>query len=838
MNISKIIKIGKSLLVRKATTFSFSLVLFSLTILWSNLLEVQPVFGSTLSNLAASMQPGTWAALTTSGFNNGAVLRPPATGSILEYTDKAGSWNPLNGTVLVLGGSHPNGGPGGLTTVFAKYTESTNTWVKDLPSPVPTFDDAFGGIGVGHEYHHDTIVAATGDYYHRQYYSGKVMKFSHATQTWSQCSVFNAGGAYQVAGALEYFPDRNSLVYLDGDWGVWELSLASGNCTGGWTQRASTIGGGFSPQLTGLFSYSNQSRYSPRCQCIIMGGGNGSRKLYRYNANGTFAAIADAPVPIAIPQAGAGTIFTVDPVSGLILVWNYSNASTTLYEYDPVINAWTPISRTSPIFPGPEGGVTETAAVPISNYGVIMFVQAGSSSGGSVYLYKHSAGSGTPIVQTPTPTPTAIPQAATLIASPTSGTTFNPAQVVIVTGSGTSLSWDIDLIGDGLPSFKTGVGSSITFTVPTYARTSNLIRIILTGDGGTVTRDYSIVVPTQTTTPTPTPTPVVTPSPALSDFQTRCSQPGVVRCVGFDSSADITGQWGINPQGSVPNPGLPTIDSSIKASGNGSMKFVIPPGAAGGSAGSFFANFSDDLTTQFGGNSEFFVQWRMRIDDNFYAATQRRAGMKHAIIGTGSRPGAPVSSCTDLELVVQNNGARGFPQMYHSCSGGPINYEAIFDDRYGPYDFKLQNARPSPYCLYSQGQTTPVSYFPPTGNCFGYFANEWVTFQLHVKLGPLQQIGSYWYFTNSTVDLWLAREGQPSELAISAPGRNLEVNDDPLQKYGQIWLLPYSGGDTYPQGGTAWYDELIISTSKLPDPNSVATPGIQPPAAPTGLTLK
>ena len=93
-------------------------------------------------------------------------------------------------------------------------------------------------------------------------------------------------------------------------------------------------------------------------------------------------------------------------------------------------------------------------------------------------------------------------------------------------------------------------------------------------------------------------------------------------------------------------------------------------------------------------------------------------------------------------------------------------------------------------------------------------------------------------FTNSTVELWLGREGQPSELAIGGGARNLEVNTDPLQKYGQIWLLPYSGSDIYPQGGTVWYDELMISTSKLPDPGSPAPTGSQPPAAPSGLTLK
>jgi hypothetical protein len=77
---------------------------------------------------------------------------------------------------------------------------------------------------------------------------------------------------------------------------------------------------------------------------------------------------------------------------------------------------------------------------------------------------------------------------------------LTPGQIVTATGSGTNLSWDIDRIGDGLPSFKTGTGSSITFTVPADANSSQIIRINLTGDNGSVTRDYGIV-----TAPTPPP---------------------------------------------------------------------------------------------------------------------------------------------------------------------------------------------------------------------------------------------------------------------------------------------------------------------------------------------
>jgi Concanavalin A-like lectin/glucanases superfamily len=78
------------------------------------------------------------------------------------------------------------------------------------------------------------------------------------------------------------------------------------------------------------------------------------------------------------------------------------------------------------------------------------------------------------------------------ITSPAQGTTFAPGQTVTATGSGTNLRWAIDLWSEGLPAFKTGTGSSITFTVPASANSSQFIRITLTGTGGSATRDYDI----------------------------------------------------------------------------------------------------------------------------------------------------------------------------------------------------------------------------------------------------------------------------------------------------------------------------------------------------------
>lgn len=320
----------------------------------------------------------------------------------------------------------------------------------------------------------------------------------------------------------------------------------------------------------------------------------------------------------------------------------------------------------------------------------------------------------------------------------------------------------------------------------------------------------------------------VTAVPQSSDFQTRCST--AVRCVGFDQASDISGGYGSNT-GIFPGATTPTLDTTIKASGNSSLKMTVPANAPADTSGSYFANFSSDLQTLFGAGQEFFIQWRQRFSPEFLSFSAGQ-GWKQAIIGTGDIPGGPFrSSCTPLEVVTQNTYNRKFPQMYNSCTGS-TSHGAFnpFEQPFGG-DFKLQNARPSPFCLYSQ--VSSGTQFPPTGNCFGYFPNEWMTFQVGVTLGP--RVNDE--FTNSYVRLWVAREGQPSQLVMDWGPYNLSAG--PLsenQKFGKVWLLVYNTGrsstTTYPAGFT-WYDELMISRTKIADPGGATAP--PPPPGDTTL---
>jgi len=305
-----------------------------------------------------------------------------------------------------------------------------------------------------------------------------------------------------------------------------------------------------------------------------------------------------------------------------------------------------------------------------------------------------------------------------------------------------------------------------------------------------------------------------------------------VRCFGFDSEAEIAPF--IQPATS----GLtkPTLDTSLKASGGGSLKMTIPSLSPANTSGYFAMNFTPGslnqfytggdpdkgpgyYSVQFGQGEEFYVQWRQRftpeyINTSYAAIGGGVTGYKQIIVGEGDREGFKATSCTQIDLVVNNGGYRHFPLMYHSCGEKDGHYEGLYDfitpqeSGKSAGDWKLQNAVPG--CLYS-AQTVPP--------CVGYKANQWMTFQIHVKVGTWYLNDSN-YHRDSLVELWIAEEGQPSRLVISKSGYDL-ANQNPAAKYGKVWLLTFMTGKDpnvpYPETYT-WYDELIVSRSRIPDP--------------------
>lgn len=168
-----------------------------------------------------------------------------------------------------------------------------------------------------------------------------------------------------------------------------------------------------------------------------------------------------------------------------------------------------------------------------------------------------------------------------------------------------------------------------------------------------------------------------TNNPGVSDFPTRCSQPGVIKCVNFDTDSDFdhgiggtNGAFGSN-SGIIPPSGTDDYtravrDTQYKASGDSSLRFTIPSNSGADTSGAYFTNFSKDLSLQIDEGEEFYVQWRQRFSPEFIETQYDGAGgFKQIIVGTGDKPGTtPYSSCSALELPLYNHLQKGFPVMY------------------------------------------------------------------------------------------------------------------------------------------------------------------------------
>ncbi len=328
-----------------------------------------------------------------------------------------------------------------------------------------------------------------------------------------------------------------------------------------------------------------------------------------------------------------------------------------------------------------------------------------------------------------------------------------------------------------------------------------------------------------------TPQAEATPGPAKqgndADYKARCHAPGVVRCLGFDSKSEIAGHTMPDSTGVY----SPEIDTTVAASGRGSLKFTVPAFSVANSSGQYWTDFTDDLSVQFdslvnGDPSskfdEFYIQWRQRFSPEMLVPFKGSNGWKQAIIGEGDRPGHTAWSCTNIDLVLENTGQFMMPRMYHSCGAKDDKYEGLEIQR--GYDmngsgiFLPQNAIGK--CFLAHGFAPKV---PP---CFGYKANQWMTFQVHVKVGTWYLDNSHKYHKDSTVQLWVAEEGKPAVLVIDfspekKTGYDLVNTEIGKAKFGKIWLLPYQtnkDGNAPHDKAYTWYDELIISRDRIPDP--------------------
>jgi hypothetical protein len=358
-------------------------------------------------------------------------------------------------------------------------------------------------------------------------------------------------------------------------------------------------------------------------------------------------------------------------------------------------------------------------------------------------------------------------------------------------------------------------------------------------------------------------TPPSTPSPGGgSDFEQRKNAAGVVRWFDFDTVSQLGSTvYGANVGYGVGQKSGPVIDTDVKASGGGSMRFDVYGKTGSDAAGSWFANYSADLSVRFGPSSVHYVQWRQRFNQamidtylfaaerdasgNFIPGTHNQEGIKQMGISPGDTPTKLYNYCEANDLVVQTYYQQRFPIAYNSCTGSASHgpYAGLYQSVDVSSGFQLfQNARSA--CSYNAVVADGITTKPSAG-CFGWVPNEWLTFEIRIKLGARNDTTRE--FDGSELQLWGARDGGDPVLLIDwrpgiggyFPFTSGTSSDLSGQQLGKLVLLPYMTAKDPTQDHPlmqTWYDEVIISRNPInfPGGKSVAIPRTDnKPQAPT-----
>ena len=317
---------------------------------------------SSLALAASSMSPGSFVELPSSGYDQ-ALIDAGQGHHVLEYSDK-GVWDPNTCQALFYGGGHLS------LEKFIALSASTDTWFQ-APNP-PWWCDPQSVENpyecATHAYQQDALDPATGTFYFRGFNSAAVHRHqvdSTLDADWDQIPDLPSDAASCIATSLEYFPDRDELVFVD--------------CT---TQSLRTWKPGDTSWATldGPFAmgpYHNYGVYNPVHHVILFGLGNGSTDLHAYDASGNVQTVESPPREFHPSPDDSATlrILTADPASGKYLA---VAPNGDMFEYDVPGDSWSPLSTQAP--------ADLQVAIPVSSYGVVLFLSANPAK---VYVYKH-----------------------------------------------------------------------------------------------------------------------------------------------------------------------------------------------------------------------------------------------------------------------------------------------------------------------------------------------------------------------------------------------------------------------------------------------------------------
>ena len=305
-------------------------------------------------------------------------------------------------------------------------------------------------------------------------------------------------------------------------------------------------------------------------------------------------------------------------------------------------------------------------------------------------------------------------------------------------------------------------------------------------------------------------------TPPSGDFAARIAAPGVFKYFDFDTTAKLgidasaglgytpttSFGYGLGTDNSVSNP-TPTVNTSKRA-----LEFsILGPGPCPAPAGGTWqTRFSDDDSLLFGENSEFYIQFGMQHDG--YYTHPNINGPKISFFGCNG--GQAVGSSGDILTVIFNT-AGG--------SGKPFFYTYRPDTgTWGLGDYETQ---------FGTGSIQLNCPYPWSGpNCYSIAPNAKYYFQFGVQVfNKRADLGNNAW--NARVRCWMTFPDGTTKLIVDYdPATTLNyypLPADPTtpgQKFGKFEFLTYlsHGADGTHPSFKVWFDQLILSTQRIPDP--------------------
>lgn len=343
--------------------------------------------GSTaLSTLAASMSAGQWAQMspTPTGLNLFS-FQSGSTGYIVAFATKIAR-DPINKKLYFIGCDH------GAQTLFMGYDEASNAWTEQAAS-VPWGVEA--GDTTSHGYEHSVFDHVRQKLWHRPYGTNTLRRWDGGT-TWGSVSYSNPLFYQEAAVGVAWFPDMGTngriVVYqLENGTNAGVVSIDP--VTNAVTFHAD--GSSTPPVLSGTGGPHCFCTYLESKACVVFGGGNSSRTLWKMDALGNITALDSIPLAITntVGPANPGALPFYNPANGKLSV---IDSASVWYECNPDASPgaqWASKGSTATILSAntENSSAYGVAAVPIPEYGGVAFVKNYSvSANAQMWFWKAS----------------------------------------------------------------------------------------------------------------------------------------------------------------------------------------------------------------------------------------------------------------------------------------------------------------------------------------------------------------------------------------------------------------------------------------------------------------